>query len=90
MITITLHRNSYPTLLSMEVTSLLRAFDRGRFLPSDYKARLRERFTCNGRGPGYSSGLEYTERPEYAHNGLQRHLVETFNSEIGAFVLRRV
>jgi len=81
-IQITLHRGSYPTMISSEVASILRAGRRGTMKPSDYKAILRAEYKNIGRGGGYSSGDIYKRR-----DGMMT-LEEIFNSEIGAFILR--
>lgn len=84
MISITLHRNSYPTLISADVATLLRDRGRGSMSASDYRGELLARFQNLGQGAGYSSGDIWVEE------GVQypAMLHEVFNQEIGAFILR--
>ncbi|MBD3263787.1 MAG: hypothetical protein GF375_01640, partial [Candidatus Omnitrophica bacterium] len=81
-IQITLHRGSYPTLISSEAATLLRAGRRGGMKPSDYKTILLSEYENIGRGGGYASGDIWKRKDGMAT------LEETFNSEIGAFILR--
>lgn len=81
MISFSLHRDSYPTILTAKVQTLLRAGERGEIPAAHYKALLKERFENVGRAPGYSSGDVWQEIDG------SRTLVETFVTDIKAFIL---
>ena len=81
MISFSLHRDSYPTILTDKVQTLLRAGERGELRAADYKFLLKDRFENVGRGPGYSSGDVWQEIDG------SRQLEETFNSQIKAFIM---
>lgn len=81
MISFSLHRDSYPTILTDKVQTLLRAGEPGQLSASDYKILLKGKFQNTGRGSGYSSGDVWQEIDG------SRILVETFSSEIKAFIL---
>lgn len=87
MIKITLHPGSYPTLIDEDAKWALRERSRGAWSPSMYKDVLRSKWKNLGRGGGYASGLTF--RRVDPETGIVQELVETFNSDLGVFVLRR-
>jgi hypothetical protein len=86
MIVITIHTNSYPTIISHDAKVALRysapAYELKR--PQDFKYVLTKSGEWHrmGRGHGYST------REIFEHSGNNVYMVEVFDQEIEAFILR--
>ncbi len=83
MIVIQLHRNNFETILSDGACRLLRGTIRGEIFPSGYKALLEGEFEDKGTGNGYFLGRRYQSKAE-----PEKYLVEHFDNDINAFILK--